>query len=431
MNREARYTAPSGKEAGFAWEVVQRKTELKTGIYTFPGRDGAHIQHQGAGARSFPLGCIFHGRKYMEAADAFEAMLIERGVGELQHPVYGIVKVIPTGAIEREDNPVEHFGESVVTVTFTETIVFEDAGIAPAAAAAMLYKKLDAVSEAAAADFASAIAAADISARQGILANLAKQTQNIAEALRDIAMAGREVFAKWTGVISEILEGVGGIFEGAADIAGLVFDVYGNALTIARQTLHLMKLPATIAVSASEKVKGFSALTVTLINQYRNDPFDIGQMKAAYAAAKLALTGAVAAIAAGAAGGISGGTGTRAEAVEICNQIIDILEKAETFGDQKIDAMNSQNGERFIDAAAETHLALRELVYAGVDIILSASAALPLQKIITLGRDRQVIELCCELYGSEDRLDEFIAHNNFNIDEIELIPMGRKVLYYA
>jgi hypothetical protein len=54
-----------------------------------------------------------------------------------------------------------------------------------------------------------------------------------------------------------------------------------------------------------------------------------------------------------------------------------------------------------------------------------------MQKTITLDRDRQVIELCAELYGTTDYLDEFIMQNKFNIDEIELLPMGKKVSYYV
>jgi hypothetical protein len=54
-----------------------------------------------------------------------------------------------------------------------------------------------------------------------------------------------------------------------------------------------------------------------------------------------------------------------------------------------------------------------------------------MQKTITLDRDRQVIELCAELYGTTDYLDDFITSNNFNADEIELLPMGKKVSYYV
>jgi prophage DNA circulation protein len=116
MIRPARYTSPSGKETGFAWETGKRKTRLKTDVYEFPGRDGTHVQHQGAEAPSFPLVCIFDGNDYMQKVDDFEDILKERCIAELQHPTYGTIKVVPTSDIEREDDPVNRYGESVVTI---------------------------------------------------------------------------------------------------------------------------------------------------------------------------------------------------------------------------------------------------------------------------------------------------------------------------
>jgi len=451
MMQEARYTSPSGAEITFAWEAVQRKTELKTGIYTFPGRDGAHVQHQGAGARSFPLGCIFYGKKYMQMADAFEEMLIERGVGELQHPVYGTIKVVPTGGLERIDDPVQRFGESIVRVTFTETIAFEHAAGLGNSATDVLHKKLDEFSEAAAADFASALVISDAAAQAAASANLDKQTQSIIDSLRATAMADKKGFKKWLAAASEIKDGIKNIYQKAIEGSEWASETYSKALNIGRQILWLMKLPSTHAVSIAEKIKGFSALTANLINQYKNDPVDIEKMKTAYETAKLAIDGACAAIVSGTAfsiaeiAAISGAAGanesvantgvaSREEAINAVNETVKFYEDTITFSDQKIGAMNEQSvkqSDMFIDATPEAHIALAELVYASTELILNASFALPMQKTITLCRDRQIVELCSELYGNTEYLDEFIAHNNFNIDEIELIPMGRRVSYYV
>jgi hypothetical protein len=85
-----------------------------------------------------------------------------------------------------------------------------------------------------------------------------------------------------------------------------------------------------------------------------------------------------------------------------------------------------------VDSDSAAYLSFVSLVRNAVKLALNASFSLPLQKTITLDRDRQVVELCAELYGEADsRLDEFIALNNFNIDEIELVPMGRGVSYYV
>jgi hypothetical protein len=56
-----------------------------------------------------------------------------------------------------------------------------------------------------------------------------------------------------------------------------------------------------------------------------------------------------------------------------------------------------------------------------------------MRRLVKLDRDRNFIELCAELYGSVDNfyLDKLIVENNLNIDELEIIPMGAEVAYYA
>jgi len=454
MIQDARYTSPSGKETAFAWESGKRKTELKTGIFTFPGRDGAHVQHQGAGARSFPLVCIFSGNNYMEKADAFEKMLIERGIGQLQHPTYGILKVVPTGDIEREDDPVNRYGESTVTITFTETIVDEESDELPAVAAVAIEKALNSFEDAAVMDFADAVKKSNASTKFFLISSLNDMVKKITGALSFLASLDTKLIGDWLSAANELKSNIEKMFNAGLKIA----DIYNTALDIGRLTLRLMKLPSTIAVSLAEKIKGYSTLTADLINQFKNDPFGIDKIKAAYATASLAVSGACAAVASGSAltiaeisamtgavpedaaisgyplGNIKAGTVSRENALETASQVVAFFEAVKDFQDKKIEALNIENAasdDTFIDADPVAHLALAELVQMSVQLILNASFALPLQKTITLDRDRQVVELCAELYGSTDFVDELIIQNNFNIDELELLPMGRKVSYYV
>jgi hypothetical protein len=488
MIQEARYTSPSGKEIIFSWETAKRDTELKTGVYTFPGSDGALVQHQGMGARTFPLVCIFSGPDCTDKADDFEAALIERGVAELQHPVYGTIKVKPVGHIEREDDPVNKLGQSTVTVTFTETITGEEAAALNEVAADAIDEKYDEFSEAAAADFAEAIAAdsidtdnispeikknsiTDITDRIETQSALETQTQAIIDNLQPIAMADKKSYSNWLASANELKENIKNLYEKGKNTAAKIESVYVKALNIGRLTLRLIKLPSDLSVSLAEKIKGYSTLTAALINQYKNDPFGIKKIKNAYATATLALTGSAAAIASGSAltvaevaastgaapagaarasmgsaanpgsgaGGTannsgtttgiaadkSSGTASREEAVEAANKVADFFETVISFQDTKIAQ------DVFVDSASAAHIALTELVYGSIQLILNAAFALPMQKTIILDRDRQVIELCAELYGTTDCLDDFIIENNFNIDEIELLPMGKKVSYYV
>jgi hypothetical protein len=111
--------------------------------------------------------------------------------------------------------------------------------------------------------------------------------------------------------------------------------------------------------------------------------------------------------------------------VAAANQVLALLEAVAAFEDKKA-ATNA-----FVDSNSTAHLALQELVLKSDQLIMNASFALPMQRTVTLGRDRQVVELCAELYGSVDYLDDFILENDFTIDEIELLPMGTKVSYYV
>jgi prophage DNA circulation protein len=184
---EAKYTSPGGDEFIFSWEKVEKQTELKTGVYTFPDKDGAHVQHQGGGVVTFPMTCIFSGDDFFDRADRFEAALLERGTGELQHPVYGIRKVKPTGNIKREDDLVGNANESVVTITFTETITDEETPALDAVTEDEIETEYEDFADTAAADFAESITTENASEELAFQSVLETQTDAISESVGDIA----------------------------------------------------------------------------------------------------------------------------------------------------------------------------------------------------------------------------------------------------
>jgi hypothetical protein len=337
-------------------------------------------------------------------------MLIERGVAELQHPIYGTIKAKPVGHIEREDDPVNKLGQSTVTVTFTETITDEAAAELNEVAADAIDEKYEEFSEAAAADFAGAIAADSIDTDNitlGIAQNpitditdqletqsaLETQTQTIIDTLQPIASSDKKGFADWLATARELKDSIKDLYAKAKGGIAKIESIYVKALNIARLTLRLIKLPSDLSVALAEKIKGYSALTAALINQYKNDPFGIKKIQSAYATAALALTGVTAAIASGSAltvaevaaltgaapagtarasmgsaaspgsGGGAGGGGTasgaagagglaadkssgtasREEAVEAANKVSDFFETTTAFQDVKI----AQNADGF------------------------------------------------------------------------------------
>jgi hypothetical protein len=494
-NLEAKYTSPSGKEFSFTWDKpLSQETELKTGIFTFPDRDGAHVQHQGAGARSFPFEVIFFGPDCMDKADKFEAALIERDVAELQHPAYGIKKVIPTGNIKREDDLVSALNESRVTITFTETITDESPTKLEAVSADELEEKYDDFSESAATDFAESISIESVAEELQLQSVMEIQAQAIDDNLSGLMVTDtsdhKNYLADFKASAGELKSS---IKELRTDRFSDLKDAYNNArktfmnaekivqkaINTARLALNIMKMPSRIKVNIMEKIKGYSQLITAIINQFKNDPFGTTNVKNAFASTRLVLNGCIASIASGsalsiaaaasssggisasrsmgitsadtagpgqgdsgggdtnsgfdndssgsitAAAGDSGGAISREETIQIMNQLISLFENIKSFQDTKT------ANDIVVDSNSSTYLLLNELMYSSIKLIQDASFSLPMQRTIKLNRDRQVIELCCELYGTADYLDKFIAENDFNIDEIELIPMGREVTYYV
>jgi hypothetical protein len=440
---EAKYTSPSGKEFIFLWEKVSKKTELKTGIFTFPDKDGAHVQHQGGGPVSFPMTCIFSGDSHKKTADDFEASLLERDIAELQHPVYGIRKVIPTGDIERENDLVSASNETHIKITFTETITDEPTK-PEAVASDELEKSFDEFSEAAAEDFAANITAENISEKLQIQSSLETEANLLNDNLSGLVasgdisdMAQGNKSTDFATSFKELKSSIKSMFDNAENFTKKYLD-------IGRITLDMMKIPSRIIIDITEKVKGYTQLITQMTNQFKNDPFGINNIKNAFASTRLVLTGAVASLASGsalsiaksaangaalagggqAAEGIaySSGTGvlSREAAIATAIQINNLLEIIQDFEDTKIE----QNA--FIDSDANTYLLLIELVHNSIKLILDVSFSLPMRRTIRLGRDRNVIELCAELYNSVDNyyLDKLITENNLNIDELEIIPMG-------
>ena len=300
--KEARYTSPSGNNFVFSYGDVSRTTELKTGIFVYPMRDGASVQHQGRGAMTFPLTCIFHGNNCMEEAAAFEEALVERGTGELQHPIYGTYRVKPTGNILREDPLVTGMNQSIVTITFTESLDEDDERILNEVAVDTIAENYELFEDAAAEDFAVTIASIESVGEQlAVMAALETQTQFVIDNIESMAMSDRNSFADWLASANELDDSIKRLYDRGHGEVGRIEGAYVKALNIARLTLRLMKMPSRLAITLSSKIQGYAALTATLINQFRNDPLDIRKTRNAFAAVMLGLAGAVAAVASGAA----------------------------------------------------------------------------------------------------------------------------------
>lgn len=444
--KEAAYTSPSGKRQVFIFETVSRETDLKTAAYTFPEMDGQEIQSLGVGGRRFPFTCIFSGENCLKEADAFEELLKERGAGILEHPTYGQVDAVPTGTIKRSDDLVSKLNESTIEITFAETLTLKSQPDSSVLGSDQIEEAITSFDDAAAEEFENLIEADDITdklqlnsvadtQKKSIFKDMNSFTDSLGEAADDIRQKTKDAQA----TINQLTKKTDSLVN--------------NAASFARALLQMARLPSKVACRAMQKVTGYMTIITSIVNNAKKDPVGIKAIKNQFAVTNVAWSGMLAAFSSGvsltaeaqkganvpSSGGNDGSSGggsvsanesgamkSRAEVMEVVSQIEEAFLSYKNYCD-KIIATNS-----FVDCS-DTYEKLLDIVVLSEKLLIENSFSLPTVKIIKLDRDRQVIELLCQLYGADgfNHMDEFINDNDLTADEIVCIPMGREVRYYV
>ena len=208
-----------------------------------------------------------------------------------------------------------------------------------------------------------------------------------------------------------------------------VDQIAANAQNIATVLIKTARLPSEIAISALAKIEGYSSIIKDMINNVSKDPVGINAIKNQYAATSTmvgALVGAMGYGVAQTASSSSSGFQSRAAVLNAVDLISEQFEVYKEYVDSQIEK------DAFVDTG-EGYSALLETIVSAGKVLETVSFDLPITRIVKLGRDRQVIELLCELYGVNGfaMLDQFIADNELTSEEIVLLPMGREVRYYG
>ncbi|MGP1603261.1 MAG: DNA circularization N-terminal domain-containing protein [Treponema sp.] len=448
--QEAAYNSPSGKRQCFIYENVSRETDLKTASFVFPELDGALIQSLGVGGRTFPLKCIFSGASCNKEADSFEKLLEERGHGLLEHPVYGRINVVPTGKIKRTDNILNGANESSVEVTFSETLVDKDESTSEVVTADELDAAMDEYEDTAVAVFANNIQTDTIEDKM--------QLQSVIKANADSTFKGVEKMTKnapKNKKRNRLLQWFNSAKKFINSIIDNIDKIGTYANEVARTMIKMIRYPSKIISDTLSKITGYQLMIKDIANNVKADPFGKKAVTNQFAAACLAWGSMVAALSYGCAktaaeqsvnqgasasnsgdsndleshdseGECTGGFVSRADILETAAQITQIFAEYSAY----IDSQNKKNA--FIDTG-ETYEKLLNVVTYSLRSLEETAFNLPITRIITLDRDRQLFELLTELYGKDgfNRQDEFINDNKLTADEIVLIPMGREVRYYA
>lgn len=398
--REAAYTSPSGARLQFKYEDVGRTVSVKGATYEFTDADGTFVQDLGRTGRRYPLRLIFAGRDCDLEATAFEDALNERGQGTLEHPAYGSVLVVPFGDISRRDDLVSAANQVIIEVTFFQT----NGLIYPAPVADT------------AGTVAEQVAAADAAQAEWFGAAFLDSAASTLADLRSRYNGALDVAVSVLRPITDTVTGAQRTFDQIQSSINRGIDVLiGQPLTLAYQTIQLIKTPARIVQQVGARLDAYS----NLFRQYTGKPAENRTAlynRDLYASATATST-AVAAF---------NTTFTRRpDAVLAAEQLLAQLDELAAWRDEQFAALGE------IDDGASWQ-ATQDLLATVAGALVDQSFDLAAERVLVLTSDRSIIDVCFEVYGSvDDKLDTLLADNDLSGDDIIELPRGKRVVYYA
>lgn len=407
--KEAAYTSPSGIRLTFDFENVSRTVEKKTAGFEFPDADGTLVQTSGKTGRRYPIRAFFSGNDHDLEATAFEDALTEDGTGKLEHPMYGTANVVPFGAIARRDNLKTEANQSVVEVTFWDTIdtIYPTAQIDPASSV------LTAVSDyndVAASEFEE-LTDLDSATEQASFKNTYQDLLGRAESsLQVIADTQEDVQKQFNAISDSIDQGIDILIQ--------------QPLTLAFQTIQLIQAPGRALTSIKSRLSAFENLADSIISgdgavqAPGNDSTNSNVFHVNDLYASTAVTGSIVSV-------INNQFTTKTEALEAAEAILTQMEDVTNWRDDNFESLEE------IDTGG-AYQQLQDAVALTAGFLVEISFTLKQERRLVLDRNRTMIDLVAELYSKTDEiLDFFISSNDLSGDEHIEILRGREIVWYV
>lgn len=414
--REGAYTSPTTKtRITFLYEDVSRSFEKRGTIFEFAGVDEAYIQEKGFGPRQYPMVCYFSGSDHDMVATAFEAALLERGIGKLEHPFYGTVNVLPFGTITRRDDLKTAANQTAIEVTFWTTLkeVYPRAGSDPKNEITSAIDGFDVVAAqqfAAKANLADAVSKANAKATaKGFLRDVSATLQAASDATASVRREFDDGFRLLNDGIDVLI---------------------GQPLLLAQQVSNLIQAPARAASGILSRLAGYEALAARLFASPAGRPASsvpeivasqrqklVNNVQVANLFATSAVAGSVVAV-------VNTRFTTKPEALIAADRVLNLFDAASAWRDSSFGTLD-------VVDTGEDYQALQQAVAMTAGFLVQVSFALVPERRIVLDRARTIIDLAAELYGSvDDKLDLLINTNNLTGSEILELSRGRVIKYY-
>ena len=379
---EAAYTSPNGVRLTFDYENIRRAFDKKTSSFEFPDADGTYVQDTGHSGRRYPMRVFFWGDDYDLDAEAFDALLRERGVGTLEHPRYGTLNVVPFGTVTQREDLKTAANQAIIEVTFWETTGI----IYPASQSDPASNVLNAVNEyndAAALEFEDVTSLDSAVEKSSFKATYESLINNVRTGLQSIADVQVDVQKQFNAIDSSINESI--------DV------LISEPLNLAFQTILLIQSPARALADIKARLEAYSNLADSLISDQTaaspgNDSVNSNNYHINDLVASTSVTGSVLSV-------VNNVFTTKTEALESAEFILNQFDDLTVWRDDNFNSLGE------IDTGA-SYQQLLEAVALTAGFLVEISFTLKQERRLILDRNRTVIDLIAQLYTSD--IDENI-----------------------
>lgn len=407
--REASYTSPNGNNIVFLYEDVRTEFDKKTTAFNFPDADGTYVQDLGNTGRRFPLRIFLSGDDYDLQANDFINVLRESGIGRLNHPIYGVFDVVPFGSITRIDALKTEANQAVFEVTFWQTIglIYPTSQNDPASNVLFSIQEF---TDQTAAQFESIINLDNASLSALFQINYESAITVVSNVLRPISETQENVRSDFNTIERSINEGI--------------TTLIGDPLTLAFQTVELIKAPARAVTSISDRLDAYFNLADQIISESPSSNKTAGNLpdeNSFYNADLFASSLIIGSV----LSSVNNQFETKTDALETADNILNQFSNLQTWRDDNYTQLAK------IDTG-ESYQKLQETVALAAGFLVEISFNLKQENRIILDRNRTIIDLSSELYGEIDnQLDFLINSNNLTGSEILELPKGKEIVFYV
>lgn len=406
--KEASYTSANGNNIVFMYEDVSVEFDKKSTAFNFPDANGTYIQNSGNTSRRFPMRIFLSGVNYDLEATRFVNILSESGIGRLSHPMYGEFNAVPFGRISRVDALKTAGNQAIFELEFWQTIdlIYPLSQRDPASSvlnSVGLFTNQTSEQFKSLTDFTSA----------SFLSNFRVKYNNalkiVTNTLRPIADFQNDTRSFFTTVERSINQGIDVLIK--------------DPLTLAYQTIELIKTPSRALTDVKERLDAYSNLKDIFINQLflddtvSNKVINQNEFLNDDLFASSMIIGSV-------LSAVNNDFSNKTEALQTAELILSEFETVQSWRDTNFKELE------LIDTG-ESYQQLQETVALTVGFLVEISFTLKQENSLILDRPRTIIDLCAELYQNiDDNLDFFINSNNLTGSEILELPRGKEIVYY-